>query len=296
MLKKIVIFSPVLALIFSTHALAGESPDKLYNQGRFAEAEKAYAEADMDHPKDIRYRYNRGCAAYQNSDFKGAMAAFSSVLRRAEEDETRFKATYNLGNAAYKQGDFESAVAYYKQAILYNPESEDARYNLELSLKELERLKQDKSQDPDAQSQEDSGQAQDKEQPSKIDRKGGGSDRQSQEKTSEQESSQAKDQSEKDGATGSGRDTASKQQETTRTDESQAAEQEQPQDLSGDLKPLQALPQEQGEEESSAQALSAIDKKKAESLLDNIKENRSRFLRFQVPEDKRHGVASGKDW
>ena len=39
-----------------------------------------------------------------------------------------------------------------------------------------------------------------------------------------------------------------------------------------------------------------MDKKKAEALLDNIKENRSKYLRFQVPREKRGGVPSGKDW
>jgi len=293
---KISIFTFLLALVFFPNALVAESPDELYNQGRFAEAEKAYADADMDHPKDIRYRYNRGCASYQNSDFKGAMAAFSSVLRRAKDDETRFKATYNLGNAAYKQGDLESAVAYYKQAILYNPEGEDARYNLELTLKELERHKQDKSQGTGAQPREGSGQEQDQEQQSKTEKEGEGSDTKSQGKTPEQKPSQAKDQNEKQGETESGQDIGPEQQEATRPDEGQTAEQDHPQDLSGDLKPLELFPQEQSEEGASDHALSTIDKKRAESLLDNIKEDRSRFLRFQVPEDKRHGVASGKDW
>ncbi len=293
--KNTIICALLLGLIFSATAPAAESSDELYDQGRFEEAEKAYADADMDHPKDIRYRYNRGCAAYQNSEFKGAMAAFSSVLRRAENDETRFKAAYNLGNAAYKQGDFESAVAYYKQAIMYNPEGKDASYNLELSLKELERLKQEKPQDSDPQSQEGSGQEEDKEQ-SETDKEGEGSDAESEETPPEQEPSQDKDHGDKKDEAESGQDLESEQPESKPADEGQKAEQEHPQDLSGDLNPVAPLPQEQGEEATSDQALLGIDQKKAEALLDNIKEDRSRFLRFQIPEDKRHGVASGKDW
>lgn len=295
MMVKISIFTFLFALVFFPTALAAEGPDELYNQGRFAEAEKSYADADMDHPKDIRYRYNRGCAAYQNSDFKGAMAAFSSVLRRAKDDEMRFKATYNLGNTAYKQGDLKSAAVYYKQAILYNPEGDDARYNFELTLKELERHKQDKPQDAGAQNREDSGQEQEKEQQSKTHKEAEGSDTESQGKTSEQKSSQAQDQSEKKGETESGQDIGPEQQEATRPDEGQTAEQDHPKDLSGDLRPIEPLPQEQSEEGVADHSLSAIDKK-AESLLENIKEDRSRFLQLQVPEDKRHGVASGKDW
>ena len=158
-MRKLQILTGILFFIFfcSCPALAAENPDKLYGQGRFEEAEKAYSRSDMDNPKDIRYRYNRGCAAYQNSDFKGAMAAFSSVLRRSDNEEIQFKAAYNLGNAAFKEGNFESAVGQYKEALLSNPESEDAKYNLELALRELEKLKKKKTEKQKKECQKDAG-------------------------------------------------------------------------------------------------------------------------------------------
>jgi Ca-activated chloride channel family protein len=250
-------------LIFSAVALAAEGPDELYRQGRFKEAEKAYTHLDMDHPKDIRFRYNRACAAYQSSDYKGATAAFSSVLRRSKDKEIRFKTAYNLGNTAFKQGDFATAVAYYKQAITYNPENKDASYNLELALIQQEKQKKNKTKDQNKQSQEGSSQPQDKENKSEDDKGEKDSDKQSQDKTLEQK-----------------------------------AEQESSKDLSGDLKPLQAMPKEGNTErdKNTGHAMSAIDRKKAEALLDNLKEDHSRFMRFQVPEDKRYGVQSGKEW
>ena len=36
--------------------------------------------------------------------------------------------------------------------------------------------------------------------------------------------------------------------------------------------------------------------RKPEALLDNIKENRARFLKFQRPEIKTPNPSSGKDW
>ncbi len=59
---------------------------------------------------------------------------------------------------------------------------------------------------------------------------------------------------------------------------------------------MQGFEGEDKEDQASGQVMSGTDKKKAEALLDNIKEDRSRFLRFQVPKDKEHGVESGKDW
>jgi Ca-activated chloride channel family protein len=273
--KYIEIPTLLFVLIFSAMALAAEDPDELYRQGRFTEAEKAYTQLDMDHPKDIRFRYNRACAAYQSSDYKGATAAFSSVLRRAKDkdNETRFKTAYNLGNTAFRQGDFATAVVYYKQAITYNPENKDAGYNLELALIQQEKQKKNMTKDQKKQSLKGPSQPQDKENKSKDSKEGKNSDGQSQDKTSKQKASQGQDQQDK-------------------KDRSKS------EDLSGDLKPLQTMPEEEnaGGDKNTGQAMSAIDKKKAESLLDNLKEDRSGFMRFQVPEDKRYGVQSGKDW
>jgi Ca-activated chloride channel homolog len=261
-------------------ALAEESPDELYGQGRFEEAEKAYSRSDMDNPKDIRYRYNRGCAAYQNSDFKGAMAAFSSVLRRSTNEEIEFKAAYNLGNVAFKEGNFESAVEQYKEALLSNPESEDAKFNLELALRELEKLKKKKTEKQKKEGQKETGQSKD------TGDKG---------KNSEQKQDQGQDQKNSKDQKQSGKQEDGKEKSHERPDDGQKAEQDTSRDLSGQLKPLQAMP-EQDENQTPDQPGAVLDRKKAEALLDNLKEDRSRFLRFQIPEDKKHGVRSGKDW
>ena len=278
---NIFIFALIYVLIISSRAVAAENPDELYAQGHFAEAEKAYAQKDMDRPKDIRYRYNRGCAAYQNSDFKGAGAAFSSVLRRSDDEQVQFRAFYNLGNASFKQGDFEAAVEQYRQALLCNPESEDARYNLELSLRELEKLKKQKGQDKQDQKGDKKGQ-------SETGKKDKNEDKSSSKKGSDQKSSHER---EKD----KGRPESGKKKDDRR-DEGQKAEKQEPRDLSGELKPRQAMQGEQGENKPPDRAGAMLDRKKAEALLENIKEDRSRFLRFQVPKDKKNGVPSGKDW
>lgn len=292
-----ILFLFLVWVILPTGVLAGENPDELYNQGRFDEAEKAYGAADMDHPKDTRYRYNRGCAAYQNSDYKGAAAAFSSVLKRAQDNETRFKSAYNLGNTAFKQGDLASATAHYKQAILWKPEDENAKYNLELALRQLQKQKQSRDQGPHQPSGDDAGEPDKKANEKKSDQGQEDADKPSSEsKPPDQSSSQSKDQ-DKDKSQGqSGQDKASQSKEAAESGDRSKTEKEATQDLSGELKPMEALPEEKGHEEAQGAAVSTIDKKKAEALLGNIQEDRSKFLRFQVPEDKKYGVPSGKDW
>ena len=279
----------LIGLICAPQARAADNPDELYRKGRFAEAEKGYARLDMDHPKDIRYRYNRGCAAYQNSDFQGALAAFSSVVRRAADDDMRFKATFNLGNIAYQQSDFGSAVAHFKQAIVYNPASEDARYNLELALRALEKQKKDDGDEQKAEHPKDKGDSQDEQGGRNTDEQDAGSDTQpQQEKPSEEKTSQETEQ------TPSGPEEEPKEGSDSRSAEGQKEQEDSPRDLSGELEGLHGLAEDQGEEQASD--LAPIDKKKAKALLDNIQEDRSRFLRFQVPKEKRYGVESGRDW
>lgn len=280
----------VISIIFFTQAVAAENSDELYQQGRFAEAEKAYAASDMDHPKDIRYRYNRGSAAYQNSDYQGAAAAFSSVIRRAKDNKIKFKAVYNLGNTAFKQGDFSSAVAHYKQAILNNPESEDARHNLELALRELEKSKKEEQEQQNKQHSDDSPHSEDQKEKTESSKNDESQDKSSKDKSSEHQEPQPPNQKEEKGQR------ESEQKKSESADEDRKDGQESTKDLSGELEPLREQSGEQDEDQDTGSAISMIDKKKAEALLDNIKENRLRFLHFQIPEKKRHGVQSGKDW
>ncbi len=236
----------ILAALYATAANAATDPDTLYRQGKFEEAQKAYAEADMNNPKDIRYRYNRGCAAYENSDYKSAEAAFSSVLKRTEDKEIRYKALYNLGNTAFKQKKFETASSYYKQAIICNPGNQGAGYNLELSLRELEKQKKNNNN----------------------------------QKNEPEQNSQNKE--DKPGQSGESKNDENKKQKNS--------DKKPPKP-----NPLQEAPQ-QKESMTQVENMSALDKKKANELLDSIREDRSNLLRFQSPDNIKEGVRSGKDW
>ncbi len=249
-------------LLLHAQGYCAENPDELYEKGRFEEAAKGYAEQDMDNPRDIRYRYNRGCADYQASDFKGAMAAFKSVLKRTEDPKTLNKAVFNLGNAAFKQGDFASAKAYFQQAIIMDPANQNARYNLELTLRELE--KQKKQQEEKAKEQQKN-QKKEGSQKEKQDAKEASSADQTQQEEPERKEDRKK---EKD------REEASKNAGDKNSGEAKEPEAQKPE-------PVPVVPME---------------KQKAQALLDNIKEDRARFLKYQVPETKPPGKPSGKGW
>lgn len=270
---------------------AAETPDELYQQGRYEEAEQAYSQQDMDHPKDIRFRYNRGCAAFQNGQYEEASAAFSSVIRRTENEDVRFKAAFNLGNTAFKQGDYASASTYYKQALADQPASEDARYNLELSLRALKKEQEKQEQEPTDTPQSDTPtQGNDQE----------GTDNQ---KPGEQQPDKEPQQSDEENEDPQENEDHQKAEDpTSGDDKNQTSAQNKPPEsidedtLSGDLKPREALPELESTDPLKGDNPSEIDRKKAEALLDNIQEDPSEIMRFMLSDENRQNSFSGRDW
>jgi Ca-activated chloride channel family protein len=284
------VFWAILTICFATasRSPAAESPDELYRKGRFAEAEKAYARSDMDNPKDLRYRYNRGCAAYQSGDYQAAAAAFASVLRRSEDDDMRFKATFNLGNATYQQGDFQSAVQHYKQAITDDPSSQDARHNLELALRALQKQKEQQSEQSRDQSQQGDQQQQDK---SDGENKESDKGQQSEDNSSKQEQKDANGSEQSEG----NQEQKAEQSPAENSRDAGPSGQKSQQELTGELKSRQDMPPATADGQTAKTSMTRMNQKKAEALLDNIQEDRSQMMRLQT-KGRRQGVASGKDW
>ena len=274
---KILLLCTILAgLLLAAFSARAENPDELYRQGRFAEAVEAYAQSDMDHPKNIRFRYNKGCAEFQNSDYEKAISTFSSVLRRAESDEMKFKASYNLGNTAFKLKDFNSAVDFFKLALTHDLLNEDARINLELALRELKRQEEKKREDKDQ----------------STDSKSKEKDSKSQKEDGQKSDSDSKEQ--KHGEQEAEKSDSSEGEKDDKSD-SKTSDSE-PQDLSGELKGKEEQSPKQSEEDDSSEPKGTISRKMAEALLDNIKEDRSKLMRFLAPRGRDSGPGSGKDW
>ncbi len=272
-----------LCFIRPVCAVAEDDPDALYKQGRYKEAEKMYAQRDMDSPKDVRYRYNRGCASYQNSDFKGAMAAFASVLKRAEDKEQKFKAAFNAGNATFKLGDFEGAKNLFAQAISLDPENQKAKRNFELALRKL--AKKEKAE----QKQQASGNQQQE--------KKDCSDKKRKEEAQKQEESDQGESKEKQ----KGSDQPQKQPQKKETpkqdpDDKKSGEQPPPEKQSGKLETARPLPERTEKQPKDRDPASLMARRKAEALLDNVKEDPSHLMKFRMSQSEQNRPSSGKDW
>jgi Ca-activated chloride channel homolog len=125
--------------------------NKLYSEGKYAEAEKAYLDAQVKSPGKPEVLYNLGNSLIkQNKSDRGIQALHQSLSQGNLEIKTR--SWYNTGNALFSKGNFQDAAQDYIQALKLNPSDKDAKHNLELSLMKLNQQNH-KQNDPKQKSQ-----------------------------------------------------------------------------------------------------------------------------------------------
>lgn len=120
-----------------------ESGNRAYRRGEMERALEAYRRAAEKRPEDPAARYNLGTALLS----VGEAAAAAPHLARGVEatsPELRARALYNLGNAHLERalaGDADAArraIEAYRGALLLRPNDLDAKWNLELALRQME--------------------------------------------------------------------------------------------------------------------------------------------------------------
>ena len=108
----------------------------LYNQGDYPNALNAYQSAQVLSPDAAEPYFNAASAQAQLGKLQDAQAALKQALKTSDEGLTA-KAYYNLGNVYFEMGLYDDAVQSYQQTLLLTPDDDDARYNLELALKQI---------------------------------------------------------------------------------------------------------------------------------------------------------------
>ena len=133
----------------------GRRGNTLYAVEDYAGAAAAYAEglaaSEGDAPSDVRagLSNNLGVAQYRLEDYEGARDAFGASAVWATSDAGRARAAYNEGNAAFALGDSEGALEAYRQALLLQPDHEDAKFNYEFVKRQMQEQSQEESSEQD---------------------------------------------------------------------------------------------------------------------------------------------------
>jgi tetratricopeptide (TPR) repeat protein len=123
--------------------------NRLFEQGKYQEAEKAYLEAQAENPGKPELTYNLGNALLRQKKHKEALQALRQAVAKANRG-LQANAWYNTGNALYETGSYKQAADAFVQALRINPADREAKQNLELALKKLEQQKQQQPQSGDS--------------------------------------------------------------------------------------------------------------------------------------------------
>lgn len=147
-----------------------EEANRLYAEGRYAEAHEMYLEALRQDPGSPLIRFNEGNALYQTQEFERALEAYRDALESGDSALAP-GAWYNMGNSLFRQQQLDASLEAYKQALRIDPGDTDAKHNLERVLEQMEEQDQQQpppqanpEQDPEEQQDEPPPENQDQEQ------------------------------------------------------------------------------------------------------------------------------------
>lgn len=320
----------ILAGLTLTPAEAAQSPADLYAEGKFDEAQQAWAKLAEKNPKSGQLAFNLGAAAYKNKDLETAMRAFSQALT-TEDAGLRAKAEYNLGNTLFQSGSakkdiktLEDALGHYRQTLSLAPEDANAQHNKKVTEELIAKLKEQQQQQQEDKNQEQKKEEKqdkkDEQQQKQDQQKGDSKDQKEQEKDQQQQQSggeekkdqqqsKSEDSKEQEGKQGEKKDEKDGQQEQQKDGQNGKAEDQKPAPApgesdkkpTGELKSNPSQPQEQtdGAAEAAAEEMAAAEGKmterQAKALLDSLKSEDDK-VRLLDPNERKRGGRVFRDW
>ena len=146
----------ILFLFISTTSNAQSAKDKIvkgnraYIENRFDEAEEDYRAALKKSQNDATANYNLGNTLYRKDNTEEAAKAYDNVIAHTDDNTLKQQAFYNKGVAFQKANKLPESILAYKNALILNPDDEDARQNLQRAMqqqKQEEKKKQDNNED-----------------------------------------------------------------------------------------------------------------------------------------------------
>jgi Ca-activated chloride channel family protein len=122
-------------------AAGNKEGNRLFQQGKFLESEKAYLDAQLEAPGKPELLYNLGNALAKQKKYEPAIQSLRQATGKADHG-LQASSWYNLGNALYESGNLPDAAQAFVQSLRANPSDRDAKRNLELALRRLKEQKQ----------------------------------------------------------------------------------------------------------------------------------------------------------
>lgn len=141
--------------------------NKAYQEKKYDVAENEYRDALKINDHDAAASYNLGNVLYRKDQTDEAIQLYDNAIKDAPDNTTRQKAYYNKGVAFQKAGKLPECITAYKNALLLDPQDEEARQNLQRALKQQQQQQQNQDKKQKDKDQQQKPQKQDEKQQNK---------------------------------------------------------------------------------------------------------------------------------
>jgi tetratricopeptide (TPR) repeat protein len=133
--------------------------------------------------------YDLGNLKYEQGDYENSQKLFQGAFDEKDSKVEQSQTLYNLGNSYFQAKQYDKAAQAYIESVKRNPKDAEARYNLELALRQMRQQQQQ-------QQQQDQNKEESKEQDKNQDQKNDQDQQKQQPDSSQQQQQQQADQNE----------------------------------------------------------------------------------------------------
>ena len=124
--------------------------NKLYNAGKYTEAEIAYRKGLLKNNKSFEANYNLGNALFRQKKYPEALEQYNNSVALQPKDKEKLAAAFhNIGNALLSDKKIEQSIEAYKKSLKITPQDNDTRYNLAYAQALLKKQQQNKDKNKD---------------------------------------------------------------------------------------------------------------------------------------------------
>jgi len=120
--------------------------NKAYKENNYTAAENEYRDALKNSDTNVTASYNLGNVLYRKNNTEEAVKSYDNAIANTKNNAVKQEAFYNKGVAYQKAKKLPECITAYKNALILNPNDEDARQNLQRALKEQQQQQKQQQQ------------------------------------------------------------------------------------------------------------------------------------------------------
>lgn len=150
----------IVAGLICTYPSAAQTANHFIIEGNKSFSEARYDDAINDYRKALEKKenndvagYNLGNTFYRKGQLEEAIKAFDQTIRDTKSNTVKQNAYYNKGVAYQTANKPDECIVAYKNALLLNPNDEEARQNLQRALKQRQQNQNNQNKKEDQKKQ-----------------------------------------------------------------------------------------------------------------------------------------------